>query len=235
MKFAKKKLGKLFKRSGIPVIALMLAALVAIPLSAYAASNASTTTGLASQQQNPDNEDTDNSAAALETSITKEQASDIALAANSGATVIAAEFEDENGTAIYAIDLKAADGNVIEVKVDTADGAILSTETDTEDDSTDDADMEEADDPAKELEEEAALAGKATLTKAQANDIALAANQDSTILKTRLGDENGTIIYEVEIQTADGKTSEVKIDAESGEILLENANNEQVDSNDDND
>lgn len=74
---------------------------------------------------------------------------------------------------------------------------------------------------ADEDEDVAALAGKATLTEQQAIDAALAANPGATVVSVKLGDENGVVIYEVEIADGNG---EIKVDANTGTILPEDNN-----------
>ena len=57
-----------------------------------------------------------------------------------------AEFELENGKAIYEIEIEMADGTEIEVEVDAETGVILSQKTEDEDD---DGDKNDRDDEAK--------------------------------------------------------------------------------------
>ncbi len=61
----------------------------------------------------------------------------------------------------------------------------------------------------------AALAGKATLSEQQARDTALAANPGTTVTKVSLDDENGTVVYSVELSNG----ADVKVDAQSGKIV----------------
>lgn len=67
---------------------------------------------------------------------------------------------------------------------------------------------------ANEAAEAAALAGKAKITAQQAEQTALAANSGATVVKTKLDDENGTVVYSVELSTG----ADVKVDAQSGVI-----------------
>jgi uncharacterized membrane protein YkoI len=79
-------------------------------------------------------------------------------------------------------------------------------------------DQETADDagPSNEEGAEAAvLAGKATISAEQARAAALAANPGATVVNVKLDDENGTIIYSVELNTG----ADVKVDAQSGTII----------------
>lgn len=73
----------------------------------------------------------------------------------------------------------------------------------------------EAKDSTNEAADAAALAAKATVTVDQAKATALAANPGATVVKAELGDENGVIVYSVELSTG----VDVKIDAQKGNIL----------------
>jgi hypothetical protein len=66
-----------------------------------------------------------------------------------------------------------------------------------------------------ESAEAAALASQAKITADQANAAALAANSGATVVKTDLGDENGSLVYSVELSNG----SEVKVDAGNAKIL----------------
>jgi uncharacterized membrane protein YkoI len=63
-----------------------------------------------------------------------------------------------------------------------------------------------------EAEEEAALQGYATVTPAEA---AIAANPGTTIVKTELDNENGVLVYSVELSNG----MDVKVDAGTGTVL----------------
>lgn len=43
-------------------------------------------------------------------------------------TVLQAEIENENGCAVYGVDIKSADGKVHDVKVDAGTGAVVHQE-----------------------------------------------------------------------------------------------------------
>jgi uncharacterized membrane protein YkoI len=66
-----------------------------------------------------------------------------------------------------------------------------------------------------EAEEEAALQSKAIISAADAEQAALAANPGTTVVKTELDNENGVLVYSVEL--SNGK--DVKVDAGNGQIL----------------
>ncbi len=82
-----------------------------------------------------------------------------------------------------------------------------------EDPGTETADGAET--PDNEAADAAALVGKATVTVNQAKATALAANPNTTVVKAELGDENGTIVYSVELSNG----TDVKVDANSGAIV----------------
>jgi uncharacterized membrane protein YkoI len=75
--------------------------------------------------------------------------------------------------------------------------------------------------------ETAMLKDKAVLTEQQAVDIAKN-NSNGEVQKITLGDENGTVVYEVKIKTGN-KVTEVKVDAENGNVLPENNDGEYED------
>lgn len=177
MKTTIEKAKKLVKRIGIPTIALILVALIGIPMTAYAISNQPAKPTDVQQQKTEKNAD-ENFAFAISADTTKEHSGDDVM-------------EEEKA-----------------------------------DDPSDEHEEEEEASFDDEANDDAALAGKATLTVAQANDIALAANPGATIVKTKLGDENGTIIYEVLIKTADGKIAEIKVNVTNGGILPEDNDHE---------
>jgi uncharacterized membrane protein YkoI len=72
--------------------------------------------------------------------------------------------------------------------------------------------------------EQAKLQQAATLTQQQATDIALK-QVSGTVKSVELEDNNGTVVYGVQIVDANGKGSDVKVDAKTGAVL-------QADNND---
>ncbi|RKQ88871.1 PepSY domain-containing protein [Brockia lithotrophica] len=71
---------------------------------------------------------------------------------------------------------------------------------------------------ADEAQEAARLAQEAKLTPKEAEAKALAAVPGSAV-KTELGDENERVVYEVHVQDASGKRTEVKVDAKTGDVV----------------
>lgn len=85
-----------------------------------------------------------------------------------------------------------------------------------EDGQPDGAEGSEAAEPAgNEDNESAALQGKATISAAEAESAALAANPGASVVKTELDDENGTVVYSVELSNG----ADVKVDAANGTII----------------
>jgi uncharacterized membrane protein YkoI len=66
-----------------------------------------------------------------------------------------------------------------------------------------------------EADEAAALASSATITPEQAKAAALAANAGATVVKVELDNENGALVYSVELSNS----LDVKVDAGNGDIL----------------
>ncbi len=66
-----------------------------------------------------------------------------------------------------------------------------------------------------EAEETAALSGQATITSDEAQAAALAANPGATVVEVELDNENGALVYSVELSTG----VDVKVDAGNGAIL----------------
>jgi len=66
-----------------------------------------------------------------------------------------------------------------------------------------------------EADEAAALAGQVTITPDEAKDAALAANPGATVVKVELDNENGALVYSVELSNG----LDVKVDAGNGAIL----------------
>ena len=66
-----------------------------------------------------------------------------------------------------------------------------------------------------EVDESAALQSQATITVDQARQAALAANPGTTVTKAELGNENGSLVYDVELSNG----MDVKVDAGNGQIL----------------
>ncbi|MHB8928346.1 MAG: PepSY domain-containing protein [Bacillota bacterium] len=78
-----------------------------------------------------------------------------------------------------------------------------------------------------EAAEAAALQAMAKLSPEQAKAAALAA-VPGTVVEVDLDNENGNLVYSVEVKTADG-VKELKIDAGNGQVLAQDSQNEDGD------
>ena len=83
-------------------------------------------------------------------------------------------------------------------------------------------------DGASEQVEAAALAAEATVTPAQATDAALAA-VPGTAGKVELDNENGGLVYSVEVTKADGTSADVVVDAGNAKVLAKDADAGEAD------
>lgn len=77
----------------------------------------------------------------------------------------------------------------------------------------------EAKDDAAETAEAAQLAKVAKVTEAQAKAAAIA-RVPGTADTARLGNENGNVVWEVEVTDGAGKVQEIKVDAGNARVLL---------------
>lgn len=84
--------------------------------------------------------------------ITADEASQAALAANAGTTVASVELDDENGSLIYEVTLSSG----VDVKVDAGTGDILATDQadDESEDDTEDESENEAEDEGNDTEQD---------------------------------------------------------------------------------
>ncbi len=76
--------------------------------------------------------------------------------------------------------------------------------------------------PDNEAADAQALASQASITQQQAEQAALAANPGTSVVKTDLGDENGTVVYDVELNNG----SDVKVNAQTGAIIGTDSGND---------
>jgi hypothetical protein len=77
-----------------------------------------------------------------------------------------------------------------------------------------------------EASESAALAALAKISEADATKAALAKFPGATVQKATLGDENGFVVWEIELTDASKTAHEVKVDAGNGAILAVEAGGE---------
>jgi uncharacterized membrane protein YkoI len=146
------------------------------------------------------------------TKITQQQAEQAALAASPGNTIDHTRLANDNGTAFWDVDFTNGGG----VKVDAQTGAIIATEA---------AGTDKGGGPGgprggpRGGADQAALAAQAKVTQQQAEQAALTASPGNTVDHSRLGDDNGTVFWDVDFTNGGG----VKVDAQTGAIIATEA------------
>lgn len=90
-----------------------------------------------------------------------------------------------------------------------------------------DQDEEEGKNEISEEQENAGLAAKAKITKEDAVKAAEAAYPDHTAKQAGIENENGCLVYEVEMSDQTGKALEVKVDAGNAKVLAAESDSEQ--------
>ncbi len=149
--------------------------------------------------------------------------------------------KEEGGFVVYEVDVTQADGSVVEVTVDAGDASVLAQDDGTEGDEAalkgnvrapagidDDTDGSEASEKAEDAAEEAALAQFATVDPAAATAAATAAVPGTAGTAT-LDEEDGFVVYEVDVTQADGSVVEVTVDAGDATVLAQEASDEDDD------
>ncbi len=121
------------------------------------------------------------------------------------------ELDEDAGNVVYEVEVTAKDGSETEVIVDAGNAKILAQEVDK---SADEAKADKA--------EQARLE---KLAKIDANAASKTATDKvpGTASKPELDEEDGQVVYEVEVTAKDGTETEVIVDAVNGKILAEQA------------
>ncbi|MUV37006.1 uncharacterized protein JNUCC1_00812 [Lentibacillus sp. JNUCC-1] len=160
-------------------------------------------------------------------SISQEEAINISLEEVPGEAV-QTELDDEDGKAVYEVDVKAEDGKMWDFEIDAESGDVLQKEAD--DDGRDD------DDELSDQEEQAQLKKEAELTSEESETIALK-EVKGDVIENELDDENGTVVYSLEIRDDQGVEHEVEVDAKTGDVLKveKDDDDDDEDTDDDND
>ncbi|MBS4177841.1 PepSY domain-containing protein [Lederbergia citrea] len=158
--------------------------------------------------------------------ITKEQSIEIALKEFQG-KVTDVELEKDHGTLTYDIKVKDENGKEHEVIIDANSGKVLKSEAD---DQEGDNDAEVSDEV-----EQAQLQKEAKITKEESISIAQGKIKGKAT-DVELEDENGVVVYGIEITDQQGQRHDVKIDAKTGKVLkVENGDDETNDDDGQND
>jgi uncharacterized membrane protein YkoI len=116
--------------------------------------------------------------------------------------VIDTELKSKNGKTVWEVDIAAADGKAVEVDVDADSGQVVDSEPPTMAGGGDKMEL------IKSSKIEVADAIKTALEKASGR-----------VVDTELRAKNGKTMWEVDIASADGKATEVDVDAASGQVV----------------
>ncbi|EPD53829.1 hypothetical protein HMPREF1210_00652 [Paenisporosarcina sp. HGH0030] len=143
-------------------------------------------------------------------SLSSKEAEAIALKEVPG-TVKDSELEDEDGVVVYDFEVQTTSG-VKDVKVNAENGDIFKVENENNDEGDDEEDGEENDDNIQDLQKSASLSSK------EAEAIALK-EVPGTVKDSELEDEDGVVVYDVEVKKSAGIIKGVKVDASSGKII----------------
>jgi uncharacterized membrane protein YkoI len=157
----------------------------------------------------------DNSSS-LSAKITQQQAETAALAANPGSTVDHTSLQSQNSTAVYDVDF--TDGGGAIVNGDT--GAVISSEAAGQDKGGKGGHGGPGGFGGRDGgADQAALAAKATVTQLQAESAALTASPGKAVDHSRLGDDNGTVFWDVDFTDGGGVT----VNAQTGAVIATEA------------
>ena len=165
---------------------------------------------------------------AKEATITKEEATKAALKEVAGKAA-KTELEDEDGKVVYGVEVTDDQGKKQDVKVDAKTGKVLKVEAADENEK---GDKEEKDGEVSDKQEQQQLAKEAKISAKESTTIALK-EVKGQVTDTELEDEDGTVVYGVEITDDQGKKHDVKIDAKTGKVLkvdVDDANDSESDS-----
>ena len=133
-----------------------------------------------------------------------DKAAGAALGKFQGATIREIEVRTQNGVDVYVVELKTADGSCATATIDASSGSITSTSTGNREGDNDSDDV-------------ALPAPKVTLDQAKSS--ALGKYPGATFVKSELESKSGSLIYQIELKTADGKHIEIIIDANTGAVV----------------
>jgi len=159
-----------------------------------------------------------------EPTLPKADAEAAALAEVPG-TVTEVEHEGDDGADVWSVEVTDAEGRQHEVVVD-ATGAVVSSGLDDgpdddggrEDDGRDDDGRDDDGRDDDGTEGDPALAADAAVARADAEATALA-EAPGTVDRTEIEREDGTVVWDVDIDGDDGLRHDVQVDATTGEIV----------------
>ncbi len=159
------------------------------------------------------------------TKLTKQESIDIALKEVQG-SASDVELEDEDGVIIYSVEVTDDQGQKHEVAVDANTGKILKIEADDEE-------SEKEDGEENDKEEQKQLEKEATVTKGESIAIALK-EVPGKVKDAELEDEDGVVVYTVDVIDDKGEEKEIVVDAKSGKVLKVEVEEDDAETDDDN-
>ena len=141
-----------------------------------------------------------------------------ALAKFPGKAIIA-ELEDEDGYLIYSIEIIGEKDLITEVEVDAGNSKVLASDVENEEDTDEDEEPGTIrGSMSLEENEKLTMGALARISIIEAIDAALARFPGKAI-NAELEDEDGYLVFEVEVVGAKGIRTDVKVDAGNGKIL----------------
>jgi Predicted membrane protein len=144
--------------------------------------------------------DDDDSISESNVTLSEQEAIDIATAEANG-SVNEVEFENEDGTPVYEVELVTTNGLESEVAVHADDGIVLETGSEDE-----------------KMDEDSISESNVSLSEQEAIDIATA-EANGTVDEVELKVEDGVPVYEVELVRTNGSETEVAIHADDGMVI----------------
>lgn len=135
-------------------------------------------------------------------SIDPKRAGEIAVGAHDGSRVVDLDLEREHGLTVWEVKVVTGEAKY-EVDVDAVTGEIVKDERESTDD----------------LREYNSQLDRAKLSYADAIDVVLEQYPGATVVELDLDEEDGAVVWEAEVVTADHVKYEMEIDAVSGKIL----------------
>lgn len=124
------------------------------------------------------------------------------------------KLDDEEGNIVYEVDM-ILNGVEYDIDIDASNGNILKDEVDDYDHDSTKPRKEDDED-----KEQASLKQLAKITLDQAKSIVMDKYKDGVITEVDLDNEDGNIVYEVEVNAKDG-VHDIEVDAVNGKILVD--------------
>ncbi len=138
--------------------------------------------------------------------ISADEAKKIVTEANPDFTAYQVALDEENGRAIYTVEVFDQTGAIYDVEVGAVNGEILRTDREHDRDDY--------------VPQQTTSVGQSLLTEEEAKAYVLTAHPDYTINQVQLDDEDGRMVYQITATDANQIIYEVHVDAMTGAILL---------------